>query len=207
MAKHTKKRERHLTCRVCGGAFITGSSIKHHCSIECRIKEAEKNISDGGCWEWVGSINPATGYGQMSAWEGDKRILYTAHRVSFRAFVGDIPNGMSVLHKCDNRKCFNPDHLFVGTQSDNMVDMIQKNRRTSYTKPAVSWHKLQPEKVRRGSRHPMAKLSEEQVVAIRASNEPLASIALKYGMSYGNIRAIRNGEIWTHLDSAGNAFR
>ena len=76
-----------------------------------------------GCWEWQGAMYP-NGYGALKV---DGKVI-GAHRVSYEAFTCDIPQGMFVLHSCDNRRCCNPAHLSVGTHSDNMRDMHAKNR-------------------------------------------------------------------------------
>ena len=75
------------------------------------------------CWLWVGSIN-SRGYGQF--WENKKS--YQAHRYSWSIYVGEIPNGLYICHKCDVKECVNPAHLFAGTPSQNMQDCIQKKR-------------------------------------------------------------------------------
>ncbi len=75
-----------------------------------------------GCWLWQGSLTPL-GYGQFS-YLGDQR----AHRASWRIFCGEIPSGMFVLHRCDVRNCVNPEHLFLGTQADNIRDKVAKGR-------------------------------------------------------------------------------
>lgn len=75
------------------------------------------------CWEYIGRRNNL-GYGQI--YHGGKHLK--VHRIAHAIFIGPIPEGMSVLHKCDNRPCFNPDHLFLGTQQDNVKDMISKGR-------------------------------------------------------------------------------
>lgn len=77
------------------------------------------------CWEWLGYID-RYGYGCISHGETNRRLR--AHRVSWNIFVGSIPDGVDVLHKCDNRKCVNPNHLFLGSHEDNMRDMAQKGR-------------------------------------------------------------------------------
>ena len=84
--------------------------------------------SDSGCWEWQGAISRA-GYGFFSV----NRKLRTAHRVSYEMCVGDIPEGTGyhgtcVMHICDNRRCVNPSHLRLGTQRDNLNDMVAKGR-------------------------------------------------------------------------------
>lgn len=76
-----------------------------------------------GCWEWTGYLDEK-GYGQC--WSNGRSDR--AHRVAFKDKNGEIPEGTEVCHKCDNRKCVRPDHLFVGTHRDNILDMFSKNR-------------------------------------------------------------------------------
>lgn len=89
------------------------------------------NISDevDGCWEWSGRLTTA-GYGFVRVVVGrNKRKQIFSHRVSYEMVYGPIePQSLFVLHKCDNRKCVRPDHLFLGTQLDNVRDAISKNR-------------------------------------------------------------------------------
>jgi hypothetical protein len=80
-----------------------------------------------GCWEWSGSVG-SHGYGQVSF----QRQRYTAPVAAWLAWRGKIPKGMQVLHKCDVRRCFNPAHLWLGTQLDNMRDMDSKGRRKGH---------------------------------------------------------------------------
>lgn len=91
--------------------------------------DIEKRFADkftrprSGCWEWTASKQPSA-YGKY--WTGDK--LVRAHRHSFEVFCGPIPDGKYVCHRCDNPACVNPDHLFLGSNSDNMKDCHGKNR-------------------------------------------------------------------------------
>jgi hypothetical protein len=135
--------------------------------------------TDNGCWEWTGSITPK-GYG-MFRYNGKTQ---TAHRVSWQINRGEIPYGADVLHICDNRKCINPDHLWLGTDQDNMDDMYNKGR---------DWH-LSREK------HPMAKLTVEEVDAIRSiysnGDATQRQLAKEFGVHQGTIFYIVNNKHW-----------
>lgn len=88
---------------------------------------SEKYVVDAstGCWKWAGSTVNG-GYGMINAGRGAGNIL--AHRASYAIHVGEIPDGMLVLHRCDNPSCVNPKHLFLGDHNDNMKDMARKGR-------------------------------------------------------------------------------
>jgi hypothetical protein len=129
-----------------------------------------------GCWTWTASVGDH-GYGQLT----HLQQKYTAHRLAWELYRGAVPDGLCVLHRCDNRRCVNPDHLFLGTRKDNLEDMTQKGRRV------------------RGVTHGRAKLTVDQVLAIRSSATSARSEARIYGVSDSLVRLIRKGKRWTHV--------
>jgi hypothetical protein len=147
---------------------------------------------DSGCIVWTGGCK-AFGYGEFSPWNSRKRGLgkQSAHRVAWIAANGPIPDGMYVLHRCDNPPCINPEHLFLGTPQQNTDDMHGKGR----------WK--EPRR-RSGARHPrpMAKITEDDVRKIRqrfAAGEAQATIARDFGVDYSNISRIVRGRTWQHV--------
>lgn len=141
-------------------------------------KENSKIFYNGTrCWEWKGTC-PA-GYGQFRV---GKEKLKT-HRLSYEMKFGDIPKGFLVCHHCDNSVCMNPDHLFLGTPQDNMIDMVSKGR-----------HRDQ-----KGEKNWNCKLSEEQVFEIRKMYSPFGKngknareLAKEFGVSNQHISEIVN---------------
>lgn len=98
-----------------------------------RIIKMSKINESTGCWEWIGSLKgktKLTQYGNMviGSRTNNTRKSVSAHRYSYEIFNGDITNGLWVLHRCDNPKCVNPEHLFLGTRKDNTDDRQYKNR-------------------------------------------------------------------------------
>ena len=131
---HTEKNKYWKAKCECGNIRIvsTADFNKNKCPVPSCGCYRTKNISDEDrffkfvektdwCWIWKGSLTDM-GYGQF--W--NKHKDYTAHRASYRMFKGEIPNGIFVCHHCDNKKCVNPDHLFLGTAKDNTQDLIIK---------------------------------------------------------------------------------
>jgi hypothetical protein len=92
--------------------------------IFCRLMTRASIDHETECWNWQGSAGNS-GYGKLRI--GHSKDHQT-HRLSYQLFHGEIPDGLCVLHRCDNRKCINPEHLFVGTHADNTRDMIEKGR-------------------------------------------------------------------------------
>ena len=141
------------------------------------------------CWLWHGALQRG-GYG--SAHRPYGRVV-RAHRYSWELTNGPIPGGLCVCHKCDVRTCVRPDHLFLGTRKDNMRDAANKGR---LTRPS-SW-----ERTRRGSAHGMAKLTDDDVRAIRAERAqgiPGHVVATRHHISGGAVSMIVNRKRWAHL--------
>lgn len=155
---------------------------------------------EDGCWNWPKSKNVQTGYGQFIVRRDGKTKVMTAHRFSFNLFNGGIPDGMSVLHRCDNRQCCNPAHLFSGTQLENIQDMVGKGRGSRGRVELLSgdnhWAKRMPERIPTGSRHYAAKLTEAIVREARASSATHRELAEKYGVSTSTMCDARNGDTW-----------
>ena len=138
-----------------------------------KMKLTSKSVEDGDCWNWQGAMMP-NGYGKVGWKLSDGSEVYLAHRASYLAFKGNIPDGMSVCHSCDNRRCVNPDHLWLGTNHDNVVDMVAKKRN----------HR---------------KLSEEAVRSIKklyAEGATQVALAAQFGVSQTLISNIVTGKSW-----------
>jgi hypothetical protein len=135
----------------------------------------------GECHEWRG-YTTKLGYGKIRL-NGRSEFV---HRVAWQQSRGPIPAGFKVCHKCDNRRCVNPDHLFLGTQADNMRDMAAKKRRRGIGG-------------QRGEKHHQAKITAEQVRAIRASEMTNAELATLYGLTRRYVWSVRHGTTWKHV--------
>lgn len=138
-----------------------------------------------GCWEWQG-VRSTQGYGSIRF--GKKP--YPAHRVAWELLYGEIPEGMLVLHKCDNKCCVRPGHLYIGTQKDNVRDIFDRNRMPGK-------HKRRPKP---GHLH---KLSVEQVkeIRIRYANKESSTrkLAKEYGVAQVTIWDIISRNSWRNL--------
>lgn len=132
-------------------------------------------IKKDGCWDWSRSKNKA-GYGYML----HRHKLLKAHRISYMIHKGEIPKSVFVLHSCDNPPCSNPDHLFLGTNTDNMRDMVSKGRNK-----------------------PRATLTSEQVIGVRKLLDlgvSSARIARDFGVSDVAIHYIKHGKTWKKIE-------
>lgn len=142
-------------------------------------------VRESGCWEWVGWHNVECGYGHFKI--GDK--VHRVHRLVYDCCVGDLADGILVCHRCDNPPCCNPKHLFAGTEQDNAIDCLSKNR---------SPHQI---------------LTEADVLAIRAATAApskrnryfFKSLAHKHGVSIDTIRSVIYEQTWKHVEEGGVA--
>lgn len=135
-----------------------------------------------GCWIWMGA-RQTSGYGNCH-FPGRRRRTYLVHRVSYEMFVGSIPAGQCVLHKCDLRCCVNPTHLWLGTRGDNNRDTKAKGRSPI------------------GERNGQAKLTAASVLAmrnLRASGATLISLSRLFGVSLAGTSRICSGHHWSHI--------
>lgn len=140
-------------------------------------------LSKSGCIEWQGCV--IRGYGQIRV-RKPKNKLFLTHRLSWSLKHGEIPEGIDVCHKCDNPKCINTDHLFLGTRSENMKDMVSKGRQGNT----------------RGERSGMAKLDTQAVVEIKKlclSGVTQAVVASRYGVHPAHVSRIFSNKRWSHL--------
>lgn len=192
----TSKSRVQLTCPQCGKSF----SRKHSevlsgrgstCSIACRVSKQTKGIEDRmlsrrvispetDCWEWTGAASPL-GYGKV----GIGHTVYQVHRVSAHLYLGfDLKSELAVCHKCDNPRCFNPDHLFIGTKGENSQDMTNKGRSTF------------------GERNPAAKLTAAAIPQIRAlamSGVHPEVIGQQFGIARRTVSDIVRRIRWRHV--------
>lgn len=146
----------------------------------------ERRLPRGGpdeCWEWQGARLRA-GYGNFAL----RKKWYKAHRVAYELAHGPVPDGMWVLHRCDNPPCCNPAHLRLGTPKDNSADMVEKGRATTHLATLA-----------RGTKNFNAKLTPDAVRAIKSCDEPGVVLAERYGVSPSAISAIRVGRTWGHV--------
>lgn len=136
----------------------------------------DKSGGPNACWLWKGHKNRG-GYGQLEF----KGKHFKAHRLAYEFEIGPIPEGMCVLHKCDNPSCCNPKHLFLGTPRDNAKDRNQKGRQAY------------------GERHGRSKLTEHDVIKIKNDDSLIEIIASNYGVGKGTIYSIKAGRSWRHV--------
>lgn len=141
--------------------------------------------ADSGCLEWQAYRNTG-GYGTFYK---DGGIFILAHRWAYERVFGPVPEGQFVLHRCDNPRCVNPDHLWLGTKLDNARDRDQKGRRIAL----------------RGEQHGRSKLLAEQIIEIRglgAGGMTSYRIAKLYRVDSKTVRDILTRKLWPHITGA-----
>lgn len=194
------------TCKQCGKVFaaeqwLVASGGGIYCSVECRGMARRQTLDErfwkrvqkgDGCWEWQGAVHPS-GYGVLFSYERGLAhpTPHRAHRLSWEIHVGPIPEGIFVCHRCDNRRCVRPDHLFLGTNTDNMRDASEKKRLVGNR----SNHHL-------GSARPNAKITETDVVEMRRlSREGITGkeLSARFGINRGTVSEILSGKLWKHV--------
>lgn len=147
-----------------------------------------RTTRNGDCWEWQRGRR-CGGYGTLKV-DGRSEL---AHRVAYAVVNGPIPDGLCVLHHCDNPPCINPEHLFLGTKADNNRDKQSKGRARN---GGVNTNPV------RGVRHGCAKLTEGQVVEIRQrwdSGESQTGLALEFSVDLSTVHLIVHRKRWKHL--------
>ena len=147
--------------------------------------------TSSGCLEWTAGLGRG-GYGKLKV----SGVTLSAHRAAYLAFVGEIPNGLNVCHRCDNPLCLNPDHLFLGTTRENMADKVSKLRQARGDRQGLRLH---PERAPRGERNGAARLTVDHVLAIRASHASRSKLATDYLVSKSTIDHIITRKTWRHV--------
>lgn len=149
-----------------------------------------KHVACGGpqeCWPWLGAVG-ANGYGRTHYYIRGRRVSRNAQQAAWRLTFGAPRRGLYVLHRCDNKLCCNPSHLFLGTNAENTADRHAKGRSA------------------RGERAGRALLTESQVLACRErwyGGQSIAALAREHGVSHSAMRYAVNGRNWKHLASGG----
>jgi hypothetical protein len=196
-----KSGKTYVACLHCGKSFYAkparlAAGKDRYCGRPCYLasratkpvrtlaerfwKKVEKT---DGCWTWTGGKD-VNGYGRMSQGRRGLRPVLV-HRVSWELHHGPIEEGLGVLHRCDTPACVRPDHLFLGSQADNMKDCASKGRNA------------------RGERSASAKLTEADVIAAReehrAGGVSYSALARRYNMTPSAMRDVVTGRRWPHI--------
>jgi HNH endonuclease len=141
-------------------------------------------VDANGCWNWSGQIGFG-GYGRVSYYTGKSYKSESTHRYYYKHYNGDIQSGLFVCHTCDNRKCCNPAHLWLGTHQDNIDDRVSKGRCPS------------------GERNGLNKFTAEQIKSIRTKYNmgfgSYSKLAKELGTNRGHIGKIIRKELWTSI--------
>lgn len=150
-------------------------------TLESRFESQYVRVPFSGCWLWTGAIKNQFGHGAFKLGSRASKVEYS-HRQSWVMHKGPIPDGLCVCHSCDVPSCVNPDHLFLGTQADNMKDKVLKGRQLS------------------GSKTYVAKIDESIAKQIKQQKStPTRLLASMFGISRQSVADIVYGRTWKHV--------
>ncbi len=172
--KKDKRQLRRFCNPKCARLYVVGPRSDRFWKF---VDKTSSSGPDGECWVWIG-LKDRKGYGLFTI--NYKSVF--SHRVSYADNIGPIPTGMLVCHKCDNPGCVRPDHLFIGTDADNMSDKTLKGR--------------QAKGIAAGS----SKLNDDKIRDILVSKNDAETIAKQYSVSATTIRMIKRRKTWKHVD-------
>lgn len=168
--------------------------LRNDTRLAARFWNKVQIATDADCWEWTayrGNGGPGKNYGKL----GIEGRIHFAHRIAWELTYGPIPDGSRVLHRCDNPPCCNPAHLFLGTLSDNMQDMWDKQRHGPRRPPQLKIPS-------RGESHHLSKLTAASVLTIRqraAEGIYLQTLADEYGVTKQAIWHVVQRRTWKHV--------
>ncbi len=169
--------------------MTSAEALRLHCLDV--ILERSTPEPNTGCWLWAGAVSH-NGYGV--AWAAGKKVR--ANRFAWMVAHGPIAETLVICHRCDQPSCVNPDHLFIGSQGDNVEDMCRKGRSARGDKHGSITH---PEALRRAEDHPGSKLTWSDVAAIREARrfgQSIREVGRMFGISYSQVSAIATGKCW-----------
>lgn len=210
---HSESSTHQPLCAVCSAPLNQG---RLYCSRSCsgrgfphdarplpeRFWECVNRDGPHGCWVWT-AWRDRHGYGHIFRGGHRHAGSVRAHRFSWELHYGAIPNGLHVLHHCDNPPCVRPDHLWLGTQRDNNEDRHNKGRSRGGSRPVVTWQQQHPERILRGVQIATAKLTDARVLEMRrryaAGGVSYKTLARENGISKATCAEILTGKIWRHV--------
>lgn len=171
-------------CDFPAGHFRERKSDEEYFEHVKRELISKRNIVND-CWEFTGQID-RKGYGRRTFTIKGKKQKKPVHQIAYILWKGEIPKNLFVCHSCDNRKCFNPDHLWVGTQKENLQDMTSKGRGVDH----------------KGENHPKTKFKKKDILEIRkmySEGKKVSEISKLYNQEYNTVWCIVKHKNWKHI--------